>query len=205
MTQLTLAQRKLRNEVKKIAAAVSMDVWNIEDYDADARATYLKIMKDRLIRSEVVTKYTLVDEYLTMIICNYYFRRKPMSRGHTYRQLMKTKRFRIFVHYLMDKTFLVPKLELVDAIKPLPQKVKSAIHRINEVRNAIAHNFFPETLRRYAADKKVMYNGVHLFSFDGLTKLHEDFHLIDDHLLPIVFGPALAAATRKLRETNGGI
>jgi hypothetical protein len=74
MVALTRKQKNLQSEVKKIAATINTDFWDIERYDPKDRSLGLEIMKDKLIRSEIVSKYTVIDEYLTNIICNYYFR-----------------------------------------------------------------------------------------------------------------------------------
>ena len=104
---LTKAQRRLRSEVEEIAAVVRMDFWDIERYKQPPfnRRVLLQIMKDKLVRSHVIIKYTYIDELLTDIICNYYFHQQS-KKNTTYRALWRTKRFRTFVHYLMDETFL---------------------------------------------------------------------------------------------------
>ena len=183
---LTKKQRHLRSEVEKIAASVSMDHWNIEQYDPEARTTYLELMKDKLVRSEVINRYTLLDEFLTVIICNYYFRRP--KRGETFRSLWKTKPFKVFVHYIMDEIYLLKKLEIARAIKEVPGDVVSVIKRINDVRNALAHSFFPQNRRRYMADKKVMYKGLHIFTPEGVAAFEEDFQRADNYLMKRAFG-----------------
>jgi hypothetical protein len=194
MVALTRKQKNLQSEIKKIAATINTDFWDIERYDPKDRSLRLEIMKDKLIRSEIVSKYTVIDEYLTNIVCNYYFRRGPMAKRATYRRLWKTKRFRIFVHYLMDEIYLIKKMGLVDAIEPIPRKVKSAIYRVNDARNALAHSLFPQNLRRYMVEKKVTYNGTHLFTTNGLKKFLEDWVVIRDHLEIRLFGPTVAAS-----------
>jgi hypothetical protein len=77
---------------------------------------------------------------------------------------------------------------VVDAIKPIPPEVKSAIHRVNDVRNALAHSFFPQNLRRYMVDGKVTYSGTHLFTINGLKKFLEDWVRIRDYLETWLFG-----------------
>jgi hypothetical protein len=175
----------LTAEIEEIAAAINMDHWHIEkNYEpGELRTVTLELMKDKLIRGEVISCYTLLDELLTDMICDFYFRRGPKSQRQTYSRLWKTKRFRIFVHYIMDEAPLLKKLTLVDAIAPVPRAVRGAIERINTVRNALAHSFFPENRRRYMVDKKVMYQGVHLFSLDGVKKLNEDFNAANAYLL----------------------
>jgi hypothetical protein len=172
---LTLAEERLLSEVQNITDAIGMDFRKTVNYPkGHARRDYLKSIKDRLIRAEVIIKYTIVDEYLTMMICDYYFLR---SKDTTYRKLWKTKPFRVFVHYLMDETFLNKKIAVVKAITSVPDNVSSAIMRINDVRNALAHSFFPENRRRYMPDKKVMYRGVDLMTLAGVEKFQEDARL----------------------------
>jgi hypothetical protein len=126
-------------------------------------------------------RHTLLDEFLTNIICDYYFRRKKVQVS--YRALWKTKPFKIFVHHLMDETYLLKKMSIVHAIKAIPGDVSSALARINDVRNALTHSFFPAHRRRYMADQKVMYKGVHLFSVEGLERFGEDYNLALKYLV----------------------
>jgi hypothetical protein len=179
---LTRKQQQLRKEIEGIASAVRMDHWNIEQYESsEYRTVILEMMKNQLIRSEVIMRYTLLDEFLTNIICDYYFRRE--SKNATYRSLWKTKAFKLLVHHIMDETYLLKKMTIVHAIKAIPKDVSSAIARINDVRNALAHSFFPENRRRYMADKKVTYNGVHLFTLEGVEKFQQDYERAQEYLL----------------------
>jgi hypothetical protein len=179
---LTSTQRRLRAEIEEIASVINLDHWNIEEYKAERRTTQLKLMKDQLIRSEIIIKYTLIDELLNDIICDYYFRHGKKKK-QTYRDLWRTKKFSIFVHHILDETFLLKKLNIIDAIKTVPREVRSAVYRINDVGNDLAHSFFPENRRRYAAQKKVLYNGIDLFTKEGVAKFEEDAEIVNDYLL----------------------
>ena len=157
-TTLTRTERRLRKEIREIAIHAEMDVWNIELYrPGPTRRDNLRVMKDKFIRGEVIIRYALLDEFLTDIICDYYFRR---PKGASFRGLWRTKHFKVFMHYLMDETFLLKKLAMVEAIKAVPVEVSKAIRRINDIRNALAHSIFPEQRRRYMPDGKVLYQGV---------------------------------------------
>ena len=120
------------------------------------------------------------------MICDYYFKRA--SKKTSYQKLWKTKRFKTFVHYLMDETFLLKKLAVVEAIMSVPKPVSNAIKRINEVRNALAHSFFPQNRRRYMRDKKVMYYDVDLFTRDGIEKFEQDYLMAENYFWKKVFG-----------------
>jgi hypothetical protein len=102
---LTGTERKLLAEVEEIAFLIDLDFWAIEEnYKPEARKFKLQLMMDKLVRSEVIYRYTLIDEFLTDVICDYYFRRK---KGEHYGRLWRTKHFKVFVHFLMDETFLL--------------------------------------------------------------------------------------------------
>jgi hypothetical protein len=73
VTPPTAKQRRLRAEIEKISSMIEMDFWDIEKYKPEDRTTRLEIMKRQLIRGEIITKYTLIDEGLAVIIANYYF------------------------------------------------------------------------------------------------------------------------------------
>jgi hypothetical protein len=184
---LTRAQRKLQTEVRDIALLIDLDFWAIEEnYEPRYRTDKLELMRDKLVRSEVIYRYNLIDEFLTCVICDYYFPRP--KRSTSYAKLWRTKHFKVFVHYLMDETFLLRKLSVVEAIKKVPKDVSNSIKRINDVRNALAHSLLPENRRRYMEDKKVTYKGVELFSHAGVLKFHEDYDLVHDHFWKIFFG-----------------
>jgi hypothetical protein len=185
---LTPKQRRLRAEIEKIASMVSMDHWNIEGYEPDARTPCLKLMRDQLVRSEVIMKYTLLDKFLTDIICNFYFR---TPRNQTYPELWKTKRFRMFVHFIMDETFLLKKLALVHAIKAVPKDISNALARINDTRNGIAHSFFPQERRRYMLNKMVTHGGTNLFTPEGVENFQQDAALVVGYLTKRLFGTAI--------------
>jgi hypothetical protein len=72
--KLTPKQRRLIAEFEEIAALVRMDYWNILDYDEDGRTVILEIMKQQLICSDIIMSYTLIDEFLSVILCHYYFK-----------------------------------------------------------------------------------------------------------------------------------
>jgi len=82
----------------------------------------------------------------------------------------------------MDEIYLLKKLSIVHAIRPVPKDVRSAVTRVNDVRNDVAHTFFPQQRRRYVRGKKVVYDGVPLFTTAGLKRFTDDFNLAYDYL-----------------------
>lgn len=73
---LTSLQKKLLEELKEIAGMARLDYVDILDYDPKERTLRLRLMKDQIVRSEIIADYTLVDEMLGSIICNYFFGKK---------------------------------------------------------------------------------------------------------------------------------
>src|SRR5258707_10051164 len=71
---LTKREQRLKDEIVSIAELSAMDHWNILDYEKDSRSIRLQIMKRDLINSQIVEKYTYIDELLPVIICHTYFR-----------------------------------------------------------------------------------------------------------------------------------
>jgi hypothetical protein len=183
--KLTPKQRRLINEIKEISASIQMDYWNILEYREDGRTVILEMMKQQLIRSEIIMKYTLIDEFLSVIISHYYFKTPKIE--FTFTRLWRTKKFQLFAHYFLDETYLLNKMRLVRAIKEIPSDVRNAIERINALRNAIAHSFFPENRRQYRTYKKVMYRESNIFSKEGVTKFLEDATRVQDYLIDQAF------------------
>lgn len=183
---LNSTQRRLRAEIEEIAAIVRMDHWAIGDYEATARTPHLQAMRQQLVRGEIIQRYTLIDELLSVLICEFYFW-KP-DRGFSFRELWRTKRFRVFNHYILDEMYLLPKTRLVNAVRVLPKDVRDNIDRINALRNAIAHSFFPENRRQYAKQRRVIYRDVSIFSVDGIKRFEEDSQLVIDYLMDRAFG-----------------
>ena len=108
----------------------------------------------QFVNARIIARYTLIDEFLTMIICDLY---RPWRKGEkTYGRLWKNDAFRIFNHFLLDETFTIAKMNMVKGMKPLPANVERIINRINGLRNVVAHSFFPENRRKHMPTKKVL-------------------------------------------------
>src|ERR1051326_6388902 len=169
---LTRTERKLLTDVRKVAELARRDHWNIEAYDPESRATYLRLMMNQIVRSEILMKYVLIDEFLSVIICHTYFR-KP-KQGFSFKSLWRTKRFQAFNYFVLEQMSLRNKLALVNHARKVPSKIRKHIDRLNGLRNAIAHSFFPENKRDYRPHGKVIYGGFDIFSAEGVTYFLED-------------------------------
>jgi|HubBroStandDraft_6_1064221.scaffolds.fasta_scaffold300701_1 hypothetical protein len=175
---LTKKQRGIIADYEQLAAPSKVDVDRLPA-DTTARTINLLLTYHWWIRGAVIMKYTLMDEYLAAIIANYYFG-KPRD-GH-YGKLWRRKKFQLFNHHVLDELFLLKKKEIVHQIKPLPKDINSKIQAINDVRNALAHSFFPENRRRYYKKGGVLYDGLDLFTTSGIEKFLNDTQDVIDVL-----------------------
>jgi hypothetical protein len=169
---LTRLQKKLRNEAEKIAEMAQVDFWNIEkDWEeSEWRTVGLRLAIAHLVVAEVINEYTFLDEILTDYICRYYFK-KPGSPRFIY---WKQKKFRLFVHFMLDEMYLLKKMQMVHAIRPLPKEVRGTIEKVNAIRNAMAHSFFPENRKEHMKVGKVLYAGKDIRTAEGLQLFKDD-------------------------------
>src|ERR1700728_2989765 len=115
---LTKAQRRRVAEIKQISKIADMNFWDIDaaEYPPHIRTTALEIIKNKIVRGDVIFKYTYIDELLSMRICEIYF---PIIRaGQTFQRMWRTKRFRHFVHYMLDDMYLLEKMQVIHAFRP---------------------------------------------------------------------------------------
>jgi hypothetical protein len=176
---LTKLQRRLRSEAEEIAGMAQVDFWNLEKKDnPEYRTVGFKIAIAHLVTAEVITRYTLLDEILSDYLCRYYFKKAGSGRFIYW----KRKKFRLFVHYLLDEMFLLKKMQMAHAIKPLPKEVRETIQKLNAIRNAVAHSFFPENRKEHYKTKKVLYAGKDIRTSEGLRKFKDDCHDAYDYI-----------------------
>jgi hypothetical protein len=184
---LTRKQKKLVGELERACEICRIDFWNVEDdYEPEWRTSILGLVMRKLITAYVVETYTFVDEQLNDMICNIYFRRR--TRRPTYKSLWRTKRFSSFVHNALDNLYPLHKMRLVHDIKPIPKEHRDTIQRLNDVRNALAHSFFPENRRSYREHKKVMWRDLDLFTIRGLEKFDDERQALVDYLWYRTYG-----------------
>jgi hypothetical protein len=170
-SNLTKRPRILVTELKDLVSRLGLDADQItENAEPEARTTYLELAKDQIIRSGVVLKYVLMDEFLSAIICWHYFGKK---RG--FPQLWKTNRFRTFNYFILERLYLLQKLDLVKSIHDIPKWVSSDLAALNDLRNGVAHSFFPENRRR-----KPEWKGKSVFTRVGLDHFLEDMDKLSD-------------------------
>jgi hypothetical protein len=173
------------DEVTAMARLVGAKVDEIKD-KSDVRPM---LAINKLVIAEVVAQYTLIDEMLAEIIVRHFFDIEPDVLH--FEKAWKREKFKIFVHHMLDEMFLLKKLSLVQAIRPVPSGVSRIINRINAVRNGLAHSFFPENRKENRAAGKVLDAGADIRSLDGLRQFKDDAATAYRYLYDRVYGPEL--------------
>jgi hypothetical protein len=131
-------------------------------------------------------KYTLIDELLSNIICHKYF--EHPDKNFSYKRLWRTKKFRAFAHHMLDGLYILGKTRLVHDLKPIPNEHRETIDRLNALRNAVAHSFFPEQRYQYRQHRKVIYRGIDIFTIQGFTQFDDDCQRVIDYLVKRAYG-----------------
>jgi hypothetical protein len=140
------------------------------DEELAGRTPRLELAKDQIIRSALVLKYALMDEFLSAVVCWHYF-----GKRRSFPQLWKTKRFRSFNRFVLDRLYLLQQLDLVRSIHDIPKSVAADLAALNDLRNGIAHSFFPQNRRR-----KPEWKGQSIFTEAGFERFLEDKGKLSD-------------------------
>jgi len=166
MDTLTKKQRALKREIEEIVHLIDIEFDDVGFIEKERRTPHLQRVKDHLIRSAVVLDYTLIDEYLDSLICYYIFGTRKSFVG-----LWKTKRFRNFNHFILERLSVSQKLDFAKAIqRGIPRRIESAIRKIADLRNTLAHSFFPENRKQ----NPPLYGGHSIYTVDGFKLYWED-------------------------------
>jgi hypothetical protein len=166
----------LLNEAQEIASLVGVDLETIKG----SSSIHLEMAIHKMVIAEVVVRYTLLDEILGELIVRYFFKVEPETLH--FEDQWKTPEFKIFVHHILDEMFLLKKASVVHAIEELPSDVNKVLPKVNAVRNALAHSFFPENRKEFKSTGKVLYNDVDIRTAPGLRLFLEDVHRAYDYL-----------------------
>jgi len=176
--RLTPKQRALITEVKGLMSRLYLDPDELATLkDSGERTTRLELAKRQIVSGAIILDYVLMDEFLTCVMCWHFFGK---TRG--FPELWKTKRFQVFNFQLMEKTYLVQKLDFVKAIHNIPKPVVSDLMALNDLRNAVAHSFFPENRRR-----KPEWKNQNVFEKAGFVRFKEDMIALKNFFLKRCF------------------
>jgi hypothetical protein len=166
---LTRKQKALIKELNEMMELFGLDYQNIHRYDKELRTATLELIKNQMVRGEIIMRYVFVDELLNDIISNYFFGDKK-----SFISLWKTKRFQNFNYFVLEELSLLKKRALAKSITKIPKDIIGDIERLNSVRNALAHAFFPENLNK----SKPVYKGKDIFSLDGIKLFEQDIEKV---------------------------
>jgi hypothetical protein len=142
--RLTKKQRLLVVEVRSLLKELHLDPDEIvSTTQSDVRTASLENARIKIIRFHVLTNYLLMEEQLSLVIRSHFF-----GKDRLIPQLMKLKRFRTFNYFIMERLFLLQKLDFIKNIHSIPKWVVSDLAALNDLRNGMAHSWFLYLRRR---------------------------------------------------------
>jgi hypothetical protein len=183
--RLTRKQSRLKGEIEIMAAMIGLDPKNIPVIPRQLRTFTLILAKDHLVRGRVIMRYTQIDEVLSCVIAKAYF---PIKKSSDMHQLRRTKKFRVFSHHILDNLYLLNKLRMVHDLKPVTSQAREIVERLNALRNALAHSFYPENRFQYRKKKKLLWRDADIYSFTGLMVFDLECQLAADYFYHRAFG-----------------
>ena len=174
--RLTRKQSELTEEVNHLLELLKLSS-DVSEVDPELRTTHLELAKQGLVISGVLGRYLLMDELLNDVICREFF-----PRERPYPDLWRTKKFKAFNHYVLERIYLVQKAEFVRNRIRTPKKVYKDLLALNDLRNALAHSFFPENRR-----VKPSWKGSDIFSRSGFEQFWDDMSDLSDFFLNRIY------------------
>ena len=100
---LTKRQQALFAEAEAIAKLTRLDFHRVQNTKIGDPDLALQIAIHKMVISEVVLRYALLDEILADLIAKYFFDSSDFPR------LWRTKKFSTFVHHVLDEMYLLKK------------------------------------------------------------------------------------------------
>jgi len=174
---LTKLQRKIRAEITQVLEYLDLEPDTIvESYTGDQLTWKLRMIRDHVIRGEVITCYLMIDVMLEAVLRVYYFKR---GKGSV-RNLRKSKRVSNF-NALCEELFLMQKFRQVKRLIKVPKSINVTVERINVLRNSMAHSFYSK------GKHSSKYKGKDIFSFEGLKSFREDAEEVFRYFNPRIF------------------
>lgn len=164
---------------------VVTDFWQ---EDRDAVVAHLKQMKDRVIRSIVITEYVEVDDLLNRTILRHFFGTRAARRSKRYSALQA----------MLDKMYPQQKLDTVKVFRDVPREISGHIMALNDLRNSFAHRF---DLGRVPRSKRLYRGKYDVFTKDGLERFKADMWEVDEFFQPEIMDITLELVKRQ-RERN---
>ena len=167
---LSLTDRRAMAKFHKICEIANVFL-EIDNIAPALRPVALHLSVHHVIVGHVVSRYTLMDDLLNNIIIFFFGRRAVRTSV----KAQRPKKLRVFRHHILDEMYLLKKMQIVHEIQPIAPKVSEHLRKLNAIRNAMTHSFYPEHRKEYRKTKKVTYSGRNIFTPSGLTLFEQDW------------------------------
>ena len=173
--KLTRRDRLLVKEVHALVGDLRLDPDKIAiEMDPELRNVALRHARLHLIRGEVITQFTLVDEVLTHELAIEMLGGRKEKPWKT-----KKRRFDRVKSVLSESRMSVrQKLDLYRSYRRVPARVTEIIAGLNSARNALAHVFYLEGQKRRAK-----YLGQDILSTKTFERFQNDLGSLFDYFL----------------------
>jgi len=155
--------KRLRQEIEEIRKLFDESIPKGKFHE-DA----LQIEKEKMIKSQVISDCTLVEEVLSIIIMDHIL--KDSKRWREVKYFGRTKRFRMLYDEILGRISPFQKIEIVKQLIKLPHKIESTTRKIFDLRNLFAHTYTLD----YTKKRKILYNGVNIFDVENFKKYWDD-------------------------------
>jgi hypothetical protein len=140
---MTSAEKGETEKLAQLIEAVGLNPSQITKYPRRYRVTRLQLMQRQVVIGAVLTRYTYIDEPLSCAVAWEFF---DLSRS--FPEHWRTKRFKAFNYFVLDQVYMAQKLKLVQYLHPVPKRITSTVMALNDLRNGLAHSFFPENRKQ---------------------------------------------------------
>jgi hypothetical protein len=175
--RLTRLQKNLVAEINGLLSTLGLNSQDVIDSSTgEERTVRLRLIRNHLVRGEVITAYTLIDDCVGAKLRLYYFK---TSKG-SIKNLRRSKKVGNF-NLLLEEMSLMQKLRQLKNIRSIPSAVTRKIERINALRNRLAHIFFFEG--RHSSK----YQGKDIFSSEGLDLFMQDVQSLYEYFYPTLY------------------
>lgn len=164
--RLTKKQCELVTDIRQLLRKHYLDPDEIaaSEPKSKTRTQTLQNTKDRIIRSEVIWNYLLMDEALNWVIRSHFFGKKRFGR-----QLLRNKQYKLFNHFILERLYLLQKLDFVKNLHNIPKWAATDLAALNDLRNGLAHSLYLQYRRRQPEWK-----GQSIFTQDVFDRFCED-------------------------------
>jgi hypothetical protein len=132
--RLTKKQRLLVTKIRRLLKGLYLDPDEIVgSVQPNERTGALESTQREIIRFEVLRNYMFMEDQLSSVIRSHFF-----GNDRILLQLMKLRRFRSFNHFILERLYLLQKLNVVRSLHKIPIWVASDLAALNDLRNGMA-------------------------------------------------------------------